>query len=1115
MHTLTPSYWKNFNNEKLSKHNGFLFEELIAVLLNLEFGDERWSKTRSVRDGGKDFICKSLPNQWAECKMYDSRIQLTVISKTLVMAVNEGIKRILFFSYSKLTRGTLQELSRFSCAIGMVIQVFDDEVLEALILRNIKDHRVRKFFPDLTNVDFPEASAPHLFDQFFSKDIEISANQLLTEQQEMHPRSNKVDVNQPCLFELTVNTQSIKETNIQLDLSELVLNNNGFVLLNTAKLHINKNNIIKRHLLPGEVCAFRFYFTLTAIGSQTFPSLPITIGRRNYRTDPVKIEVIRTERPLLIGQCVHEYLDEFQKHISSSNFVQASIVFGNSGVGKSRFIEECVIDLLKEDYRICLLDGKSSRCQNANKFIIELLVQLWRIPNPNIFEEACTFESVYEPCDEIEEKMHKIIRRGLTDTLFQESDLQDICSLLEKIIVSKRVAILLDNVQSLDAISLLLIDKIFDLIGRIGQGQFIFSFNKEELIYSQKASHLFLKFSEQRSNRNIHLFRLKEFSRNDMKMFVDTHLKGIDTSVTFTQQYPLLFEKICNHIHPSPLDLHLFFKFLWDDEIAILDKGIFFITDFRRFDQALTGLTPDLRDILTLRFNKLENNEEALRIFLFLSFAGDVPIREIIQLLHVSYESIDTLINGCWLRLDNLDRVNFYHPKIACFLLEKNVLLIERQGSVVTNYLKQEGYSVCYPILNFALATFADKHTLFDSALQQIKQTTTTDARNQMLARQLYNYIIGQPLSQLSPSSYLAYIHHICHLVAREDSKIIISCFAELNNLLAHYKPTQSDIGTIFQLIRQHASYLCAIDPYQAIQILKNGLSRLNSLGKEYATQKQVIEMNFNNRLSYCYRTIPDSIKAEKIGLEALHTAELLGDATFICLCNIDLGYIYLGSVEDQGNLLRYWKRAVECYKENKEYLFKYEHYLAFNCILIESYLAAIEERDYAKATDFSNMVIQLARTKPGCMHLEILGLQAKAIWAIKQNIKTELILSTIDAMIDRCLIAYDDKNLIKAYHLKAIVLDYMKKKESAKLHFQYALKLLADKKYCSISDKALLWDAAAFYRKQSAQQSSSLLISSIDLTLWKQNEVACFWDAEWEMHLFMLFKDKHYNYPV
>lgn len=1114
MRILTSSYWNKFNMEELSKHDGFFFEDLIEVLLNIEFGNGYWNKTRSTKDGGKDFVCQPLPNQWAECKMYDNRIQLTVISKTLVMAINEGIKRVLFFSYSKLTRGARQELSRFSCAVGMIIQVFDDELLEELILKNIKDYRVHNFFPDFVVHDYPQRSESHLLEQFFSKDIEIVAKQLLTEEQELHPRSYRVDVNQPCLFELTVSTQSVKKTDIQLDVSELVRDNNWFTLLNIAKLPINKKNVIKRRLSPGEVCAFRFYFTPIAIGSQIFPSFSVTLGHYKHLTIPVKIEVTRTERPVLIGQCIHNYLSKFQKCISSSNYVQASIVYGNSGVGKSRFIEECITRLLEEDYRICLLDGKNSRCRNVNKFVIELLVQLWRIPNPNIFDDAYTFETRSESYDKTEERLHNIIKHGLTDILFQEADLLDICLLLEKAIISKRMAILIDNIQALDATSLLLIDKIFDLIGRIGQGHFVFSFNKEELMYSQKASSVYIRFTEQRSNRNIHLYSLEKFSKSDVKMFVDTHLRGFSTSTTFSQQYPLLYEKICKNIYPSPLDLYLFFKLLWDEEIAKLDKEIFFITDFIRFDTALTKLNPNLQDILTCRFDKLQQDEEVLRIFLFLSFVGDVPIREIIQLLHVSYKSIDTLISGCWLRLDNFDRVDFYHPKIALFLLEKNTFLIEKQGNIVAKYLRQKGYAEHYPIMRFALAEVADKRTLFDSALQQINQATVTNARNQMLARQLYNYILCQSLSELSPSSYLPYIQHLCHLVSRENIEIIIDCFAKLNKLLENYKPIPSEVNTIFHLIRQHASYLCAIDPYRSIQILKNGLLRLNSLGKEFDTYKLYIKMNLNNRLSYCYRTISNKAKAEEIGLEALYTAEALGDIAFICLCNIDLGYIYWGDIKDQNNLLKYWKRVVKYYKENEKYLFEHEYYLAFSCILIESYLVAIEEKDYTKAHDLSNTVIQLSREKIDCMHHEILGLKAKAIWSIKQNVNTEQILATIDAMIDRCLISYDKKNLVKAYHLKAIVLDYMKKKESARLHFHYALQLLENKNYCSISDKALLWDAAAFYHRQRFPLSSFQELP-INPTLWTRNEIICFTNAKWEMRLFMLFKDRRYNYPI
>ena len=112
MRILTSKYWNKFKKIKYTKDgkkyivkDGKKFEDLIKVILDLEYGENRWKETGKSWDGSRDFEWKSNDwYRWAECKNYESNISLNVISNTLIMAMIEYADEVLIFSYSKIKK---------------------------------------------------------------------------------------------------------------------------------------------------------------------------------------------------------------------------------------------------------------------------------------------------------------------------------------------------------------------------------------------------------------------------------------------------------------------------------------------------------------------------------------------------------------------------------------------------------------------------------------------------------------------------------------------------------------------------------------------------------------------------------------------------------------------------------------------------------------------------------------------------------------------------------------------------------------------------------------------------------------------------------------------------
>ena len=151
--------WHQFTKEFPDAPNkGIVFEDLVEELLKVMYRNEKWYRTALSYDGKKDFAYpdgSETPDlKWAECKNYKERLSLNVISPTLVMGAIDGIKSIIFFSYSELNENAVEGLLRYSQSTGTVIEIFDGLILESLIYRHRKVPSISQFFP---TTDFERA----------------------------------------------------------------------------------------------------------------------------------------------------------------------------------------------------------------------------------------------------------------------------------------------------------------------------------------------------------------------------------------------------------------------------------------------------------------------------------------------------------------------------------------------------------------------------------------------------------------------------------------------------------------------------------------------------------------------------------------------------------------------------------------------------------------------------------------------------------------------------------------------------------------------------------------------------------------------------------------------
>jgi len=117
-------------------NKGVRFEKLVKQLLSAEYGNINFHETKGSWDGSKDFFYYSIQNKcWVECKNYLSRIDLKVLSSTLIMAQLSEIDTILYYSYSPINLNTKTKLLLNADKSGKRIFFYDDTVLEQKILQ--------------------------------------------------------------------------------------------------------------------------------------------------------------------------------------------------------------------------------------------------------------------------------------------------------------------------------------------------------------------------------------------------------------------------------------------------------------------------------------------------------------------------------------------------------------------------------------------------------------------------------------------------------------------------------------------------------------------------------------------------------------------------------------------------------------------------------------------------------------------------------------------------------------------------------------------------------------------------------------------------------------------
>ena len=235
--------WNAFKEN--GSFNGNLFEDLVKELLACMYPNVIWEQTKKSWDGNKDFVSKGLHSneKWAECKCYKKKLDLKVLAPTLFMSTVSNIKDILIFSYSEINTNAKRKIAQFAESQEATIIVYENEVLEELILK----------YQDVLNIEiyFPSFKKCTYTDLALQNQLSFLNSRIMKEQSWRELKKERLRINDIIKITVTVCNSSLKSVDCSLEIKKYEKN---MAMLTPSKI----DSVLK----GGEIKCYYFHMQI-------------------------------------------------------------------------------------------------------------------------------------------------------------------------------------------------------------------------------------------------------------------------------------------------------------------------------------------------------------------------------------------------------------------------------------------------------------------------------------------------------------------------------------------------------------------------------------------------------------------------------------------------------------------------------------------------------------------------------------------------------------------------------------------------------------------------------------------------------------------------------------
>lgn len=435
--------------EFIQKQDGNKFEEIIMDLLNKMFKDIKWTPTPMTNDGNKDFYAiRNGEFIWAECKNYKKSLGMKALSPTLVMAQLNNATEIYFFSVSSINANTKRKICYYSYLNDKKIHFIDDEILENLLI-NKQNDKYNQYIKEGFNITLN--CEPDIF-------ISTTKNPFLNINYDDYMFEEPIkylEYNDIVALHIFIINNSVLHT---LHISYRINQNDNFQYISEDD-NLGMHNISKDIILtPNEIyCAVYNFSLLKSKDNITIPHVQI-----KYNYDSCKEKIIdnknisvtckTTEKTPLIGQEYENILNDLEQKLYLQKRLTILYVYGVSGSGKTRILDETHNILAKHKYKIINFTAVDSR--SFKDILKEIVFVLYNVTSETIVTIYDNYFANKE--DELYKKNNLSIEIKLIYDLLDEQ--VDVKKYMEKYnnfifekLLSDHYAIIVDNIQYYDS----------------------------------------------------------------------------------------------------------------------------------------------------------------------------------------------------------------------------------------------------------------------------------------------------------------------------------------------------------------------------------------------------------------------------------------------------------------------------------------------------------------------------------------------------------------------------------------------------------------------------------------------------------------------------------------
>ena len=904
---LTEEYWNKFNKD------GILFEKLCHELLE-EVTREDIEKTKQTRDHGHDLEGKMpiLKDDymiiWGECKYHSKKLSLQKISSTLVMAYLNDVEFLYFFSYSAVTKEFERHIVDFCEKAKIHHKVYDDIKLENLLLDYVNSGWFPNYFPDFKSSKRMIGSGGLKITSFLRKNNTDS----------LDDSDKEFTVNETFQYYIYLKNDDIHN---QYEVNVCLLKSKALRYVEVVSLNA-PNKYIKKVTVPScstSVITYKLRI-INFIPKLALPEILI-----EYDTETIslkkKIAVSWLAEVPLLGSNYSNYLVKLQKNCTDLTKGCIIHIYGRSGCGKSRLINETLNLYDRNMYCIISFDAEHQNL-DTEKIIQKIVSTLEHLPDYIDDAENITDDT------QLKEYHRKMAYHILYDKNYDiPKNMAEIFDYLKYLLNKQKVIIAFDNLQSCsnDVIEFCqqLMSHIFIqasksvILGcinmdQIYNGKIIEKFHNTLLLWATKNPDYCVKIE------------CMDFDKNMAKLYLK---KTISPQIKENEYlYEQTFSKIIETIGTNPFILQQTLLLLVQKEIILLSsKGTFYFKDIEHFDETLNTLSSNAMGVLNLREDtflmhllpdEINTYKQIIAILLFFKTVPHALFFELIDKIEV----VRTMRKSGFIS-DPQDRdISFYHNYFYLYYkqnIEYEIALKELYPIILNKLDKlilKNSFFDAYFALSYRNASL--DNSLIIEGVNYIIQKDPKEHFFDEYCKIIFlliteNKIIGDAITKLKLYKWL------CLKVTRNRGVRQGNIYydAIVIDLLNNYSNYTNEPKRFFDIIKGYTDNLNQLYDYEKTLNVIDKAEKIIQLFKIDETIKTEILSKLYNRKSIPLKDIGDRDSAEFYIQKALDLSLKISDYA-LCIDNYhDYGYLFYTDHQHKELLTKYWNKAFEIYQ--------------------------------------------------------------------------------------------------------------------------------------------------------------------------------------------------------